>query len=76
MQAEMPEIPEFRPTEEEFADPLCYIRSIAAEGAKFVPLLFRVFQKRHAGLGNPRRGALLTPGAVVQIWCVKNHPTG
>ena len=42
MQSEMPEIPEFRPTEEEFADPLSYIRSIAAEGAKFVPLLFEV----------------------------------
>jgi hypothetical protein len=39
MQTELKGVPEFRPTEEEFADPYAYIRSIAAEGAKFVPCL-------------------------------------
>jgi len=39
MQTELQGVPEFRPTEEEFADPYAYIRSIAAEGAKFVPCL-------------------------------------
>ena len=36
MQSEIKEVPEFRPTEEEFKHPFSYIRSIAAEGAKFV----------------------------------------
>lgn len=35
MQEEMHEIPVFRPTAEEFEDPYVYLRSIAAEGAKF-----------------------------------------
>ena len=39
MQREIQGVPEFRPTEEEFGDPYAYIRSIAAEGAKFVPCL-------------------------------------
>ena len=36
MQSEIKEVPEFRPTDEEFKHPFSYIRSIAAEGAKFV----------------------------------------
>jgi len=36
MQSEIKEVPEFRPTEEEFKQPFSYIRSISAEGAKFV----------------------------------------
>lgn len=36
MQQEMREIPIFRPTLEEFEDPYAYLRSIAAEGAKYL----------------------------------------
>ncbi len=32
---EIPEAPTFRPTEEEFRDPMEYIRSIAPEGRKY-----------------------------------------
>jgi hypothetical protein len=37
MQEELEDVPEYRPTEEDFEDPYSYIRSIAAEGAKYVP---------------------------------------
>jgi len=77
MQTELQDVPEFRPTEEEFADPYAYIRSISVEGAKFVPCpLFQLWLPAFSALPACVCVVPADTERAGQAWRGQNHSAG